>query len=401
MSTDTLVFVASYNSFSDLAHEPKGTPAKYSLSIFRFDPDSSSMTLVSVTNVIHNPAFLRWSPCHNILYACSESIQNEDTVASVAIVPLTGHAHLLAKQHTKGKSACYITLSKTSPPKHMLVVNYWDSSISTFPIQPTGLIGPVSQTIFSKKTPTVVSARHEHIANRHAEAHVHAIVLDPIMGRIAYVPDLGEDCIKQYVFNPQTGELTQCGVIAPSKGEGPFGPRYLDFHPTLPLAYIVNEVASTVSVFAFRDTEAKILASDPSIPISTLDLLQTVSTVPLAFPKGLNTCGRIAVDPSGKYVLVSNRGHNSIAVFQVLDAAGSVGILRGVGFFHTRGSTPRHFQFDPSGTHLIVANQDTDNVSVFRFNPDNGSLTFTGNSYHVPSPNFVCCVKPHTTTPRL
>ena len=63
---------------------------------------------------------------------------------------------------------------------------------------------------------------------------------------------------------------------------------------------------------------------------------------------------------------------------------------------HTRGATPRHFQFDPSGEWLIVANQDSDAIGVFHFRLSTGELGWTGNEYHVPSPNFVCCVEPHT-----
>lgn len=78
MSANTLIFVASYNSFSVLAHEPKGTPAKYSLSAFRFDPETSQMTLVAINDQVENLAFLRWSRDHNLLYGCSESIEKED-----------------------------------------------------------------------------------------------------------------------------------------------------------------------------------------------------------------------------------------------------------------------------------------------------------------------------------
>jgi len=334
------------------------------------------------------------SPSHNILYACSESIQNNDEVGAFSVVPSTGELNLVSKQSASGKSACYLTLTK-GPSPFLLVVNYWDSAITSIPILPSGLLGPPAASLPSNK-PQVAGKRSDHLTNRQSEAHLHALVLDPITGRVAYSPDLGEDCIKQFTFNPENGALTPAGRIKPSSGVGPFGPRYIEFHPSLPYAYLVNEISSTVSVFGFRDSDAEILASDPTQKLETLVLLQTISTIPLAFPKNLNTCGRITVNSSGNYVLVSNRGHNSIAVFRVLlDIPRSVGQLHCTGYYHTRGSTPRHFQFDPTGTHLIVANQDTDNVAVFKFDHDQGSLNFTGNSYSIPSPNFVCCVKPH------
>eukprot|EP01051_Picozoa_sp_SAG22_P009331 SAG22_NODE_770_length_7336_cov_56.193589_7_plen_74_part_00 len=65
-----------------------------------------------------------------------------------------------------------------------------------------------------------------------------------------------------------------------------------------------------------------------------------------------------------------------------------------LGIYHTRGETPRHFQFDPSGQWLLVANQDSDTVAVFQFNISTGSLKYTGNEYQVPAPNFVAVVQP-------
>lgn len=124
---------------------------------------------------------------------------------------------------------------------------------------------------------------------------------------------------------------------------------------------------------------------------STLRLIQSVSTIPGAFPTKMNTCGRVCVHKSGNFVIVSNRGHESIAIFRVERKNGPRrGFLRQVGFFHTRGESPRHFQFDMSGQYLIVANQDSNTIAVFSFNLSTGEIKYTGNEYRVPSPNFVC-----------
>ena len=123
---------------------------------------------------------------------------------------------------------------------------------------------------------------------------------------------------------------------------------------------------------------------------STLTLIQSICCIPSAYPTHLNTCGRICVHKSGRFVLVSNRGHESIAIFRVKSKGRDKGNLQAVGYFHTRGETPRHFQFDNSGQYLIVANQDSDSVAVFAFNLSNGQIKYTGNEYRIPSPNFVC-----------
>jgi 6-phosphogluconolactonase len=123
---------------------------------------------------------------------------------------------------------------------------------------------------------------------------------------------------------------------------------------------------------------------------STLRLVQSISTIPSAFPTQMNTCGRVCVHNSGRFVIVSNRGHQSITIYRVHQKGPSRGELSTVGYFHTRGETPRHFQFDSTGQYLIVANQDTDSIAVFSFNLGTGELRYTGNEYRVPSPNFVC-----------
>ena len=128
---------------------------------------------------------------------------------------------------------------------------------------------------------------------------------------------------------------------------------------------------------------------------STLRLVQSIATVPKAFPNLMNTCGRICVHKSGRFVVVSNRGHQSITVYRVKSKGPKRGELVTVGYFHTRGETPRHFQFDNSGQYLLVANQDSDSVAVFNFNLSNGELKYSGNEYRVPSPNFICCCPTH------
>ena len=124
---------------------------------------------------------------------------------------------------------------------------------------------------------------------------------------------------------------------------------------------------------------------------STLKLIQSIKTIPSAFPTKMNTCGRICVHESGRFVIVSNRGHESITIFRVEQRASGLGELYVAGYYHTRGETPRHFQFDASGQWLIVANQDSDTIAIFSFDLRSGEIKYSGNEYHVPSPNFVCC----------
>eukprot|EP00475_Leptophrys_vorax_P037131 TRINITY_DN6362_c0_g1_i1.p1 TRINITY_DN6362_c0_g1~~TRINITY_DN6362_c0_g1_i1.p1 ORF type:complete len:400 (-),score=105.28 TRINITY_DN6362_c0_g1_i1:92-1291(-) len=388
---DPLVFVNTYTQFDNLAHTPKGTPATHGLYVYRLDTESAQLTLLYVCDGVMNPAFMRYHPCKNILYACTESIHENGQVLCYSVSPTTGQVRELGRQDAGGTSTCYLTIDNKQ--ENMLLVNYWDSSLGVLPLSSAGNIGPLKGKYIPEKK-VVAADRSDHLKNRQSEPHAHALVLDPIHGLIAYVPDLGLDSIKQYLYDSVKGCLSPVGSVrAGEESKDSLGPRYIEFHPSLNVAYVVNELASNVAVFEFDESAADALIQNPESNISTLHLIQTISTIPVAFPKHLNTCGRIAVCPGGGFVLVSNRGHNSISIFKVDQKQG--GLLSLVGFYHTRGKTPRHFQFDPTGRFVLVANQDTDTITVFRFDQEKGHMLFTGNVYDVPSPNFVLVRQPY------
>jgi len=224
------------------------------------------------------------------------------------------------------------------------------------------------------------------------------VVLDSYFGRIAYVPDLSMDVIREFLYDPDAGTLTPASVLRSGPENMALGPRYLEFHPSLPVCYVVKELASNVSVFAFDVEGAQRLvdggAAGANVATPTLHLMQTIRMIPDAFPRDMNTCGRITVHTVGSHVLVSNRGHDSIAVFKVNRDMPNPGSLILACIQHTKGATPRHFTFDGSGQWLITANQDSNCISIFRFNLATGQLDWTGHEYQVPSPNFVCVAQP-------
>lgn len=388
----SFVFVSSYDDFAQLAHSPKGKPAQNSLRVFGFDEEQGTMTLLYVTHVEQNPAFLRYSRMHNVLYACTESIEKEDKVHAFSVCELTGKIELISTHPAGGRSCCYLTIDPQNA--NLLCVNYWDSFISSFPLDKDGRIGAQRFTLSTSESPNPIRiSRKDHQANRHTENHPHAIALDPYCGKVAYVPDLGKDQIKQFNWDSTEGRLKYTTSINSGNkySDQKLGPRYLEFHPSLPLCYCVNEISSTVGVLLMKTNIILTNDFNDVNALPTLELIQELSTLPMEFPKKFNTCGRIALDPTGQFLIVSNRGHNSLAVFKI-STAGTLESL--VGHFHTRGETPRHFQFDPSGKFLFVANQDTDNVSIFTFDSSTGVFKYTGHSYDVPSPNFVCAVNP-------
>jgi len=266
-----------------------------------------------------------------------------------------------------------------------------------------GSILGIHESERSRKTVASADKHVNHATNdaaaikeRQSDPHFHALAFEPYFYKIAYVPDLGMDKIRQFVYNGDDGKLIPCGSLPSGPTSGScadlaHGPRYMEFHRTLPIVYVINELSSIVSVFRV-DLEAvkALIACNGSKDIPTLKNIQNVATIPHAFPRHLNTCGRITIHPNAPYVVVSNRGHDSLAVLRISMSGEDAGKLCGACFTHTRGATPRHFAFDSSGQWLIVANQDADHVAIFEFKSATGKLCYTGNQYHVKSPNFVC-----------
>ena len=379
-----------------------------------------------------------------MLYTCTEDIEKNGQIIAYN-VGADGELTVLSSCDAGGTSTCYLTIDRDQ--KNLLAVNYWDSTIVTIALSTvTGeFMGEITSKYDPKQGKEMVSAlkknggvNHSHndestIKMRQADPHSHAVVLDPYVGCIAYVPCLGKDLVREFFYDKIEGKIQQELSYLPSglSTGHPDGPRYLEFQYKHNTMYVVNELSSTVSrqlrciifqtlqvpsnltILLFFNIQVAVFSVNKDLikeinqaskngeslerfkGRSTLTFIQSISTIPSAFPKKMNTCGRLCLHRSGRFVLVSNRGHQSIAIMRVKEHGPSKGQLSTVGYFHTRGETPRHFKFDYSGQYLLVANQDSDNLAIFNFNQSSGEIKFTGNEYHIPSPNFVCCCKLH------
>ena len=191
---------------------------------------------------------------------------------------------------------------------------------------------------------------------------------------MAWTPaDLGLDQVFVYRFDSRRGTLTPNDppfARLPPK----WGPRHLAFHPGGRFVYVISELASQVTAFSY----------DPRA--GTLTEIQSLSSLPPDF-KGESYTAEIAVHPSGRFLYGSNRGHNSIAVFDVNLATGTLAFVEAV---PTGGNWPRHFEIDPTGRFLFAANQNSGDIFSFRIDPDTGRLAATGQVLRLPSP---VCIK--------
>jgi 6-phosphogluconolactonase len=333
---------------------------------FDFDPASGKLTSRAVAAEAKNPSFVAIDPNQRFLFAVSE-VDNIDGKSSGAVNAFaidrgTGDLTLLNQQPSGGAGPCHLVVDRAG--KHVLVANYGGGSVAVLPIASDGRLGKA--TAFIQHTGSGPNPQ------RQERPHAHSINLDAA-NRFAVVADLGLDKLFVYRFDAAKGTLTPNEPPYVSIAPGS-GPRHFAFHPNGRNAYVINELASTVTAFHYD--------SDRGI----LEPLQTISTLPSDF-KGKNYTAEVQVHPSGRFLYGSNRGHNSIAVFAIDPATGK---LTATGHQSGQIKTPRNFGIDPTGSHLLVANQDSDSIVVFRIDAAIGELRPTGITAEVPVP---VCVK--------
>ncbi|RXZ80552.1 lactonase family protein [Paenibacillaceae bacterium] len=340
------LFTGSYNTASEEAIE-----------VLLFDDEQGTIERLGGGGGIEQPSFLTADSKGRILFAVSEVDDGE--VSSFKVAADGRGLELISKQPTGGAAPCHLLLDESE--RWLLLVNYSGGTIVAYPVQEDGAIGPAVQTI-----------RHEGESvnkDRQEGPHPHSIFLEPHSGHW-FVPDLGTDHIYVYQLNKEDGQL---GLLSKTAAQPGSGPRHAAFHPDGTVVYIINELNSSVSVYAY----------DPAT--GALHHLQTIDTLPVATSQE-SYCADIHVDGDGRFLYASNRGHDSITVF----AIGEQGKLSLSGHAPGGGRTPRNFALLPGGRHLLVANQDSDNIVAMRIGED-GIPVPNGNVYQTVRP---VCIYP-------
>jgi 6-phosphogluconolactonase len=331
------------------------------IQVFERDPASGKLShLHSIPEV--DPSFLAFAPDRRFLFAVSELRLMDGAesghVVSYAIDQDTGNLAQLSRQPTGGGEPCHLTTDPSG--KHLLVANHEDGSVAVFPIDADGKLGPASH-----------KEQHEGSGPGPTQQgpHAHFVTFDPTRQRIM-VNDKGIDKIMIYRLDAETGTL--------SPNDPPFAtlhagaaPRHLAFHPNGRYAYVNGEADLTITAFAYDGATG------------ALTELHYLSTLPEGTTGERLSTAQILVEPSGRFVYVSNRGHDSIAIFAIDQATGR---LTAVGHEPTQGRTPRNFAIDPSGTFLYAANQNGNTIVHFKIDPQTGHLMPTGDVTEVGGP---------------
>jgi 6-phosphogluconolactonase len=331
--------------------------------VAKFDTETGRFSEPQLAAESDNPSFVAIHPSGQYLYAVGETdrFENQETgfVRGFRVDRDSGRLTPLNAQQSGGRGPCHLVVDASG--KTVLVANYGGGSVSSIAILDDGKLGEV-----------ISSHQHEGSsvnANRQAAPHAHSINLDRT-NRFAYVADLGLDKMLIYRFDAPTGRLLKTQVPPATALPAGSGPRHFAIAPSGEFAYVINELSSTLVVFR-RDPRS-----------GSLESLQEISTLPDDVQQRSHTA-EVVVHPTGRFVYGSNRGHDSIAVFNVDAESGRV-TRRQVEL--TQGRTPRNFAIDPTGNFLLAENQGSNTVVVFRIDPVSGELAPTGEVLSVPVP---------------
>jgi 6-phosphogluconolactonase len=338
---------------------------KSNITAFRLDLTAGALTPVGLAAEIEHPSFLSIAPNHQFLYAITEGGNAEASgISAFAIDAAAGKLTFLNRQPAGGSGPCHVVADGSG--KNALIANYGSGSFAVFPLAGNGEVQPKSAFIQDQGSSVN--------ADRQEGPHAHCIVAGP-GNRFAYGCDLGLDKVMIFKFDPGQGTLVPNEpAFAPAKPGA--GPRHIAFHPNGRWAYVINEMASTLTVFGCDASNG------------ALRDIQTSSTLPDGF-SGQNTGAEVAVHPSGKFVYGSNRGDDSIAVFACNPESGRLTFIERV---PTGGKTPRQFEIDPTSRYLLAANQDSNTVVVFRIDTASGRLQPAGSQVQSDNPMCVRCL---------
>lgn len=312
--------------------------------------NDGSLQAIGLAAKTDNPSFLTLSNDQRFLLSVNELEEGRISsfrISGDSLIPINTSS-------SGGAHPCYIDIDEKG---YVATANYTGGSVGLHQLDPQGTLTPLLD---------LQQFTGKGITDRQEAPHAHMAIFAPFGPLIAL--DLGTDLVHfmdidtvQNKLNPTTPDSLK--MVAGS------GPRHLAFHPTQQWVYVLNELNNTIAFLQLNKD-------------GIYDLVQTIPMLPkdfIEFSKGAD----IHLSSDGKFLYASNRGHDSIVIYQVARD----GTLSLIGHESTGGKHPRNFVLSPNEEYLLVANQDTDNIVSFRRDPDSGKLTYIS---EIEAPNPVC-----------
>ncbi len=322
---------------------------------FRFDEATGALTPLGLAAETPEPAHLWIAPNGKTLYAVNW--QTPGGVSAFRIAPKSGALTLLNRVASNGDKPNQVVLDPTG--RIAATVNYTTGNLVAYRVLPDGRL---SNAIYA----------NQHTAPG-GSPHAHGIVFTKD-GRHMFVAELGLDRVYSYEVDAAKGTIAPAATPFVSVHAGA-GPRRLQLSPDGRRLYVNHETDGEVSVFA--------------VDGSALKEIQTVSTLPPGTTIA-NKTAEIVIDPAGRHLYVGNRGHDTLAVFDIAQD----GRLTLAANVPAGGKTPRNLRLDPTGRFLLSANEGDGSITVFKVDPKTGALSLTSNVAKVDTPGGLYFLEP-------
>lgn len=292
---------------------------------------------------VENPSFITFSPNKNYIYAVGEG---ETSAVTAFKLKDDGLLEFINSESSNGKGPCHVALNEDG--NKAVLSNYGGGTISIYNINADGSLNKASQVF-----------NHNEEGEKPARAHSAQFYKDDL-----FVSDLGRNRLYQYKLVDDSYQL-KLNSIVPIEGNP--GPRHFAISEDGHFIYMINEYGGSITSVKRTDSGFKQIDFD-----STLDKNY----------KGENKCADIHLSKDERFLYGSNRGENTIAVFERNTETGMINKIQNMS---VHGDWPRNFTIDPTGKFMLVANQYSENISVFKIDTETGKLAFL-HSIDLPSP---------------
>jgi len=310
----------------------------------QLDTENKKLTDLTLAAKETSPTYLALSKAKNLY-----SVTTVDDKGGVAAYDSS--FNYLNAVTEEGAPLCYVAVDNDR--QLVYGANYHKGEVNVYQILADGSL-KASDAIYHDE-PTGPHENQDH-------AHAHYANLTPDK-RLA-VCDLGTDRVYTYDVS-DAGKLTEVAVFEAPAGTGP---RHLVFHPNEKYAYLFGELASTVTVLSYDASTGKFTQENK------------ISTIPEDY-HDFNGGAAIRITSDGKFLYVSNRGHNSITVFAVKDNGENLEFVQNIS---TEGDFPRDFNLDPTEQFIVCGHQKSDHLSLFERNNQTGELSLISKDFYAP-----------------
>jgi 6-phosphogluconolactonase len=296
-----------------------------------------------------NPSYLTFN--HDKKYLLAVNELEEGAVESFEV---TDSLKFISKSPSGGTHPCYVSTNKAG---YVLAANYSSGNVGLLRLNNNGTLSELLD---------IQQHKGEGVTARQKAPHAHSSRFDERSNTIISA-DLGTDELVFSSIDTIKNKLTPNKQYSLKMDAGA-GPRHFEFHPYKNWIYVVNELNSTVTIV--KKTKS-----------GFYEKIASVSTLPEDFNE-VNYSADIHISEDGKFLYASNRGHNSIAVFNVDKNSGLIKLIANTS---THGTWPRNFSLSPNGEFLLVANQNSNNIVSLKRDKSTGLLTFKS-EINAPSP---------------